>query len=109
MSTLQISGYIKFKGCYCVTPGVLTVSKWINSLQEMSEQFPLSKPIGVCPTLPTLTDFQAYNGKLPINSKKVNDIRKLIQHIGDEHISFYNDIVNNWPSTEKETLQEEAF
>ena len=44
-----------------------------------------------------------------INIKKVNDIRKLVQYIGDEHISFYHDIVNNWPTTEQEALQEQAF
>lgn len=106
--TFQISGYTEFQYSYA-TPGILTVSKWINSLPGLAEKFALPKPTGLRPALPALTEFQAYNGKLPINIKKVNDIRKLIQYIGDEHISFYNEIVNNWPTTEKESAQEEAF
>ncbi|CAG9785951.1 unnamed protein product [Diatraea saccharalis] len=50
---------------------------------------------------------QAYGDKVPINIKKIEDIKKVMKHISTEFLTFYNDIIN-WPAKSSETLEEDV-
>ncbi|KAG8328646.1 hypothetical protein J6590_105345, partial [Homalodisca vitripennis] len=50
-----------------------------------------------------------YNGKIPISSEKMEDIKKTISYIPHEYLDFYNDITT-WPTEERRSRldQEES-
>lgn len=57
----------------------------------------------VDPVLPTA---QAYRQKIPINQKKMDDMRKIIQYIPDDRKEFYESILA-WPTTSSEIPAED--
>jgi hypothetical protein len=46
----------------------------------------------------TLLTDEAYNAKLPINVKKLEDLNKLLPYIPDDKRLFY-DVMVTWPTT----------
>lgn len=43
----------------------------------------------------------AYKEKLSIPKKKMDDIKKLVQFTSEEHVFFYDEVIQ-WPTVEKE-------
>lgn len=52
-------------------------------------------------TLYTLPNPAYSSDRIPINIKKINDIKKVMRYIPDEHAEFWNDLCN-WPTTNSE-------
>lgn len=75
------------------TPGYVTVHQYIDGL--VTETFKLQKP-NVNPTFPTK---QAYKEPVPINSKKIADLKKVLQYISGEELEFYYHVTSG-PTTE---------
>lgn len=80
--------------------GYLTASEYIDGLVKY--RFLLQKT-GVHPVLPTT---KAYRQKIPINQKKMEYIRKIIQYIPDDKKEFYESILT-WPTTSSEIPAED--
>jgi hypothetical protein len=59
--------------------------------------FDLKKSRLQTPSLPTE---KAYTNLLPINIKKIEDLKKVIQYIPKDYLSFYINITENWPKTD---------
>lgn len=55
---------------------------------------------------PKLPDLPAHKGKIPINAKKIADIKKLIQYIPEEKKEFYHKLFD-WPTTESSQPEED--
>ena len=47
----------------------------------------------------------AYSSCVPLNSKKLNDLRKLLQYIPDKHRPFYEKLLE-WPTTDMDNEEE---
>lgn len=76
------------------TMGSVTASEFIDGI--VSSRFVLQKPqLLDAITLPTEP---AYRARIPINEKKINDVKKIITYIPTEKRDFYMDIVA-WPTT----------
>lgn len=98
--TFQISQYKEFE--YDGSkPGIVKVRPFIGGL--VVHEFSLGKPFGVCPELPAEP---AYTGKIPINSKKMDNLKKLVQYIPEDKISFYDELIL-WPTTNNDEPPEE--
>lgn len=65
--------------------------------------FLLTKNTQQTVTLPTNLAYPT--GKVPIKASKINDIKELIKYLPQEHLQFYNSIVN-WP-TDQINIEEE--
>lgn len=52
-------------------------------------------------TNPTMPSEKAYNEKVPINFKKLQDVRKVVKYVPYDALNFYNDILK-WPATQTE-------
>lgn len=78
--------------------GYLTCSEYINGFIKAT--FLLQKPS----THPEITETKAYASKIPINEKKMNDIRKIMPYIPDELKNFY-DVILSWPTTTSENAE----
>lgn len=103
--TFQVSNYNQF--IYdSEKPGVLCVSEFIDGLS--SHEFYLSKPWGLRPALPSLNNYKAYNTKISINIKKMNNLKSLAQYIPEEDQYFY-DTIFEWPTTNIDEGAEEDF
>ncbi|CAH1114844.1 unnamed protein product [Psylliodes chrysocephalus] len=100
--TFQISQYNEFE-YDCRKPGIVKVRPFIDGL--MFHEFSLGKPAGVCPDLPSEP---AYSGKIPINFKKMDNIKKLVQYVPDDKVFFYNELIL-WPTTKQDESPEEDF
>lgn len=48
----------------------------------------------------------AYNGHVPINGKKLADLRKIVHYIPDEHRDFFTEILA-WPTTQDREQSDE--
>ncbi|XP_069687193.1 uncharacterized protein [Periplaneta americana] len=84
-------------------PGCVTASVVIGS--EISKhRFCMTKTGTGRMVMPTQ---KAYNGKIPINTKKLGDVSKVRQYIPLEHSFFYEEILN-WPSCDKESTEDVA-
>lgn len=101
--SFQISQYNEFR-YQSENPGVLTVSHFIDGF--ITNSFSLAKPAGFRPELPTEETFKAYNTKPPINVKKMDNLRSLIQYIPEDKKWFYA-AVFDWPTTATEEQVEE--
>ena len=86
----QISTYSHFI-FHSDSPGIIEARPFIDGLTAF--QFPLLK--GGCKA--DLPDKQAYSGPVPINKKKLDDVKKILQYIPDEQKPFYNSICQ-WPA-----------
>lgn len=75
---------------YSAPVGYVTVSDFIDGV--IKHTFLLRKPIRNNETeyLPTQ---HAYSTNIPINFKKINDLRKLLGYIPDEHKPFYDELL----------------
>lgn len=82
------------------TPGVLIAFERIDGLNHNS--YKLLKVNNV-PDLPTT---QAYTDQVPINDKKLTDIRKLLPHIPEEHHGFYKRILS-WKTTASDNASDD--
>lgn len=80
--------------------GYLVAHEYIDGLAKYI--FLLQKPN----TRPELPSTKAYNNKVPINTKKMDDIRKIVQYVPDDKKHFYEDVLT-WPTTATETVDEE--
>lgn len=100
--TFMISKYKYLE--YCSSHrGYVTASEHINGL--LKHMFLLQKN-RVTPSLPTT---RAYTEKIPINQKKMEDVRKIIQYIPEDKKEFYENILT-WPTTttSDDTIAEEG-
>ncbi|KAL4708423.1 hypothetical protein ACJJTC_019659 [Scirpophaga incertulas] len=97
-TTFKISQYRSFE--YSSShKGYLTCSEFIDGFVKAT--FLLQKPS----TIPKIPETLAYVTKIPINEKKMNDIKKIIQYIPDEFKDFYN-LILTWPTTRSESEEE---
>ncbi|KAL4720658.1 hypothetical protein ACJJTC_018253 [Scirpophaga incertulas] len=97
-TTFKISQYRSFE--YSSShKGYLTCSEFIDGFVKAT--FLLQKPF----TIPKIPETLAYVTKIPINEKKMNDIKKIIQYIPDEFKDFYN-LILTWPTTRSESVEE---
>lgn len=72
--TLKITNYFHF--IYDLSePGILLVHPYIDNF--ISERFSLTKPRQFRPDL-LIIDFKAYDKKLPLNYKKMDNIKSLL-------------------------------
>ena len=62
----------------------------------------LQKPNSKVPQIPT---FIAYDGKIPINHKKMQDVAKIVTYIPDEYKPFYEEVLTRPTS---ETMEEDG-
>lgn len=81
-------------------PGYVKTSKYIGGL--VSDSFKLLKQNKNSPALPT---GRAYTEPIPINSKKINDVKKVMKYVSGEMLEFYYHIIS-WPTTTKEDDRE---
>lgn len=96
-----ISSYHYFEYC-AEKPGLVLASPFITSPITHTFDLRLMRPGPV--TLPTN---RAYEGsKVPINRKKVEDIRKVMQYVPLEFSKFYDEILS-WPVDECERRHED--
>ncbi|XP_063229450.1 uncharacterized protein LOC134534793 [Bacillus rossius redtenbacheri] len=80
-------------------PGTIVARKFINGM--VLHTFCLRQAM----TNPEFPPCIAYpEGKVPIKKKKLDDIRKLLPYIPEEHKQFYIDI-SNWPTAENIDLE----
>lgn len=94
-TTFKISQYRSFE--YSSShKGYLTCSEFIDGFVKAT--FLLQKPS----TNPKIPENPAYVTKIPINEKKMNDIKKITQYIPEEFKIFY-DIILSWPTTSSES------
>lgn len=71
---------------------VVVTSEYINGL--IRHTFDLGMPGVRCINMP---QHMAYpHGKVPLNTKKVADIKKVVKYVEHEYLGFYTDILN-WP------------
>lgn len=76
--------------------GCVVAQPFINSLVPHTFRLSHSR----CPRAPILPLAPAYPlGKVPINEKKLKDIRKLMPYIPEEEHAFYEDILS-WPTVQ---------
>lgn len=100
----QISTFNEFK--YAISsPGKVTALSFIDGLT--SEEFSIGR-VGVTLELPNIDSFPAYRKKIPINHKKINDLKKLMEYIPQESKKYWIEIIN-WPTTEREESSEQEF
>lgn len=78
-------------------PGILKTSEYINEL--VHNHFPLRKAKVKQLELPTQP---IYQGKIPINSSKMDDLKKLRPYITNGALEFWN-LIYQWPTVTKET------
>ena len=76
----------------CSTPGYVIACEFIGDVIKNS--FLLQKPRAAV-TFPT---DQAYSAKLPINDKKLEDLKKLLFYTPDDKKPFY-DVMLTWPTS----------
>lgn len=76
------------KGCVITRPFIQSIGR-VNT-------FDLRKNRSVIPEMPVE---KAYNSPLPINIKKIDDLRRTLQYIPYTHKDFFMNIVENWPNT----------
>ena len=76
--------------------GDLTAYCTIKGL--VKHTFKLKKPNVREFTFPTE---KAFTGKNPINLKKIEDIKKVLKYVPEEH-KFFFDIITSWPTTTAE-------
>lgn len=76
------------KGCVVCRPFIQNMGR-VNT-------FDLRRNRSVIPTLPVE---KAYNGPVPINIKKIEDLRRTLQYIPHTHKDYFVNIVENWPNT----------
>lgn len=89
--TLKITDYFHF--IYDSSkPGIILVHPYIDNF--INERFSLVKPRQFRPNLPNIIDFKAYDQKLPINYKKMDNTKSLLCHIPVDKMSFYNEIIH---------------
>ena len=87
--------------------GNVTARQFIDN--ELTEEvFCLSQIKGNCARLPTLTEFPAYNAKLPINNLKLADLAKVKQYVPTEFSTSFEEILQ-WPSSSDPEPPEEDF
>lgn len=98
----QISQYNEFE-YDCRNPGIVKVRPFIDGL--VFHEFSLGKPSAVCPNLPTTF---AYTDKIPINSKKMDHLKKLVQYVPEDKKLFYDELIL-WPTTNNDEAPEEDF
>lgn len=77
------------------TPGLVTTRESIDCL--VSYDFQLLQRMGTRPPLPS-NNTPAYAGKVPINEKKMSDLKKLEKYIPAEYQTFYTEVFA-WPTT----------
>ncbi|GBP97971.1 hypothetical protein EVAR_90555_1 [Eumeta japonica] len=77
------------------TPGLVTTHESIDCL--VSHDFQLLQRMGTRPPLPS-NNTPAYAGKVPINEKKMADLKKLEKYISAEYQTFYAEVLS-WPTT----------
>jgi hypothetical protein len=80
------------------TPGLVTTRESIDCL--VSYDFQLLQRMGTRPTLPS-SSTPAYAGKLPINEKKISDLKEIEKYIPysiEEYQNFYTEVFA-WPTT----------
>lgn len=85
------------------TPGLVTTRESIDCLT--SYEFQLLQRMGTSPPLPS-NDTPAYAGKVPINEKKIPDLKKLEKYIPEKYQNFYAEIFA-WPTTSANEQYEE--
>lgn len=94
LDTFSVSKYRQF--VYdSTTPGYVTASEFIDSF--VAHTFKLLKS-NVNPILPTK---RVYNEPVPINNKKIQDLKKILQYISGEQLEFYYH-VTSWTTTSAE-------
>lgn len=86
--------YLQYNGQFA---GYIKVSAFIGGM--IFETFKLKKGASIV-VMPT---DKAYNSKIPINSKKIEDIRKVLHYIPDEFKEFYNGALEGPTSTNAES------
>lgn len=77
------------------TPGYVSVSPYIG--EHGTNIFKLVKP----QANPTLPGEPAYKVPLPINIKKINDVKKVMKYMSDEILEFYYHITS-WETSNEE-------
>lgn len=85
-------------------PGVIIAKPFIDSFVE--ERFSVLKKNNSPLFIPNPEDNPAYQEKIPINVKKIEDIKKLYQYIPDNYKEYYNEI-NEWPTTTTDEVAED--
>ncbi|XP_054287369.1 uncharacterized protein LOC129003147 [Macrosteles quadrilineatus] len=66
-------------------------SKTFNLANQSNQQVEISPPTDIL-----------YKEKVPIPKKKMDDIKKLVQYVPQEHLAFYHELVC-WPTIEKDS------
>lgn len=82
----------------CSSPGYVNTYKFIDGL--ICHTFKLLKQNKQSPVLPTK---RAYEEPVPINDKKISDIKKVMQYITGETLKFYY-YVTSWKNSEAEKV-----
>lgn len=85
-------------------PGYVTTATFIDGM--VKDSFDLRKSRNTCTIVLPSELAYGIHGKKPINFKKIQDISKIIQHIPDEHRSFFDDILQ-WPADSKNESDDE--
>lgn len=83
-SSFSISKYRQLE--YSLPKGYVTASEFIDGL--VKKTFLLQKPKTGVPQIPTE---KAYNKKIPIKDKKIQDVAKIVTYIPDEYKPFYEE------------------
>lgn len=80
------------------TNGTIITKQFIDGLQSHTYDVRKNKSLNNVINLPNCVAYP--ENKVPLNRKKVEDIKKMFPYIIPEHQHFY-DIVNSWPLTEE--------
>ncbi|KAL1498393.1 hypothetical protein ABEB36_009200 [Hypothenemus hampei] len=78
--------------------GIVSTRQYIDGFT--AHDFNLKKAVAVI-TLPD-NMVRAYDGKCPINMKKINNLRQLSRYIPEANLNFFNHIME-WPTTNEDS------
>lgn len=87
----QVSAYHQFK-FESSQVGVVVTNEYIDGLNEKT--FKLKTFPNEIAQIPTT---KAYTGKRPIKGEKIEDLKKLMQYVPEEHKDFYSGLLQ-WPT-----------
>nr|CAD7402945.1 unnamed protein product [Timema poppensis] len=88
------------------SPGNVCALDFIDGLQQYTFRL-LHKTDDSTIRKVKLPTSKAYQDKNPINRKKIDDIRKVVQYVNSEHLGFYEEILE-WPTVNHDDDDKDA-
>jgi len=87
-------------------PGYVVASEFINSFAHHT--FQLNTPINSDRSQVVMPQAKAYPSvKVPILETKIEHMKLMLRYIEEEYLNFYEDIINNWPTTRRDNSRKE--